>query len=876
MLQTVSTTLRSVFALIAILAVAGPISGASAEEFGIAPGSFVVRMLDAEGNPESRSGSHPDRLQIDFSFEGGSPKDIELEMPPGFGGNPGAVPECARQAREEGEECPADTQVGVFKLGPPGGSGLTLPIYRFESGPGEIATFVSVPGIEFHSTIELRLSDFGITFSIVELSESELTEGRIEMWGVPADHQTGTPAARRPFLTAPQACGPLAFTLRARSGQAEAPWLIATAETSPPQTGCESLAFDPELELSLSNPVADSPTGMWMELIEPEAGEESELANAQLKDATIELPEGVTVSLPGAQSLVACSDAELGIGDSGDASCPPGSRIGDVEVASPIFDGLLSGAVYLGEERPGERFRLFVAVPGPGFDLKFVGALRADPATGRFSAILSNLPQVAITRIAMSLEGGPGGLLASPLDCGPATATAGFVPYGGGAWVGSTVTVAIAGRTPALLCPGPLPFAPRLAVTQSTNRAGRPSIVSTTMSRADGEQLPRRFSIALPAGLSAALGSVRACSGAEAAESACPETSRVGAVIVGAGPGDPGVELPGSVYITDSYRRAPFGLLFEIDARLGPFALGKFSFRAAIDVDSRSGRVVVTSDPIPEVIEGLQVRLRSIELLLDRPGFVRNPTSCQPAEAAGTIEAASGFAVNTLSPFRVYGCRRLRFRPRLRLVLKGPRGRRGTHVALLVKARMRVGETNLRAMRFSLPRTLKFDLGGLGAICSQPDARHGQCSGRSRIGAVTARSPMFGERLKGAAYVVDPGNEGQPDIWVSLAQGGIRVAMKGTTRNRRGHFVTRLSGMPDMPLTALTLRLGRVGGGVLSLSGSRCGGALGNHPVSFLFMKGQNGVRRKLRVPIETHLCRTRHRSCRRCASPDRDRAGRR
>jgi hypothetical protein len=866
----------AILAVLALLAATVPTASASAEEFGIAPGGFAVQMLNAEGNPESRAGSHPDRLQIDFGFEGQSPDAMELEMPPGFGGDPGAVPECARKAGEEGEECPPDTQVGVLALGPPGGSGLTLPIYRLESGPGEIATFGSKPGIELHSAFELRPSDLGITFRLTDLAESGLKEGRIEFWGVPADHQEGTLAERRPFLTTPLTCGPLAFTLRARSGQAGAPWLSATAQTSVPQSGCESLAFDPRLGLRLSNPVADSPTGLSIELIQPEAGSESELANTQPKDVTIQLPAGMTVSPAGVGGLVACSDAELGLGDAGDASCPPGSRVGGVEVSAPAL-GSLAGAVYLGEERPGERFRLFVVVPGPGFVLKFVGALKVDPVTGRLSATLSNLPQVAIARIVMSLDGGPRSLLATPLACGPAAATASFAPYGGGPAVGSTAAVGIAGRVPALQCPGMSPFAPRLALGQSTNLAGRPNVVSMALSRADGEPLPRRFHIALPAGVTAALGSVTVCPAALAAAAACPAASRVGGALAEAGPGDAPARLPGDVYLTGPHRRAPLGLLFEIGARLGQFDLGTIAFRAAVHVHRRSGRVIVVSDPIPEAIEGLQVRLRSIELSLDRPGLVRNPTSCRPSEANGGIESASGASVDTSSPFRVRGCGRLRFKPRLRLALKARSVRPRAHVALLVRVRMRRSETALRAMRIALPRAVRFDPAGLGAICSRPDARHGECPRGSRIGTVAGRSPLFRGRLKGGAYLVDPGNQRQPDIWISLAQAGIRVEMKGTMRIRRGRFIARLSGLPDMPLAALTLRLGRVGGGILSLSRAPCPGGLGDRLVSALFIRGQNAARRKLRLPIATRACRqTRCRSCLCCASPHGAGAGKR
>jgi hypothetical protein len=95
----------ALLALFGLLVIAGPPASAQAAEFEIVPGSFTARMLDAEGHPENRAGSHPDRLQIDFALhdEGTSPRDFVFELPPGFGGNPDAVPECSRELFEAGK-----------------------------------------------------------------------------------------------------------------------------------------------------------------------------------------------------------------------------------------------------------------------------------------------------------------------------------------------------------------------------------------------------------------------------------------------------------------------------------------------------------------------------------------------------------------------------------------------------------------------------------------------------------------------------------------------------------------------------------------------------------------------------------------------------
>ncbi|MFP5389384.1 MAG: hypothetical protein ACLGG5_08805, partial [Thermoleophilia bacterium] len=147
-------------ALVALL-FALPVSPAAAE-LRIAPGGFSVQMLDPEGKPEVRAGSHPDRVKIDFKFEedGTSPGDVQLEMPPGLGGDPNAVPACPRQAHEEGEECPPESQIGFVGFG----SG-TLPVYLLEPAPGQLAAFTSKTGLPIPFQLKLRPEDFGVTFA---------------------------------------------------------------------------------------------------------------------------------------------------------------------------------------------------------------------------------------------------------------------------------------------------------------------------------------------------------------------------------------------------------------------------------------------------------------------------------------------------------------------------------------------------------------------------------------------------------------------------------------------------------------------------------------------------------------------------------------
>ncbi len=826
------------------------------------PGSVAIRAIDAEGHPEDRAGSHPDRLQIDFGLNvegtGTSARDLVFELPPGLGGNPGAVPECPRELFEK-EECSTESQVGAVSLKLAGGTESTLPIFELEPAPGELLAFGSTAGFDVPLTMELRPDDFGITFKASDLPEAPLSEGHIELWGVPADRQAGPPIPRHPFLTLPTRCGvPLSVTFRTRSRQTDAPWLSESAEADTPLSGCEDLAFEPQLGLTLGNPVADSPTGTRMDITAPQDEDPDGRASAQIRSAVIELPEGVTVSPGGAVGLTACSDAQLGLGETSAASCPPSSKVGTVEVVSPVLRDPLLGDVYLGAERPGERFRLFIVAPGPGVVIKSVGALHADPNSGRLSAALKDLPQVPLSRLSLNIDGGPQALLASPLTCGSFSSSAGFDPYSGGPSAGSAASVTIGPNAGGSQCSA-APFSPRLFAAGSRRAAGRSTALTLTLARRAGEQLTRRFAISLPEGLTPALGQIEPCSDSAAALGACPAGSRLGSAFAEVGSGSSSAALRGDVYVAGPYRRAPFSLLMTFGATIGPFDLGKMVVRAAIQIHGRTGRVTIATDPLPLLVEGVPARIQTIGMSLDRPGAIRNPTSCEPAAFDATLEGSGGTTATATSTLAVSGCDRLGFRPRFSLVLSGrSQLHRHGRPSLRISARLRPGDTNLRAMHLSLPRALQFSVAGLTELCPRQDATDGLCASGAQVGTATAQSPLLGTPLHGAIYAVQPTADGLPDLWFSVATMGLRLDMRGSTTARHGHFVTNLVGLPDMPLSAFAMQLRGGRHGVLSLRTDPCSHPLTSSSLASRFVaKGQDGAQQRGRLSAKARCGRT-------------------
>lgn len=836
--------------VLGLLLLVGP-APAAAGEFGIAPEGFTARMLNAEGNAENRAGAHPDRLLIDFALnlEGSSARDLGFDLPPGLAINAAAVHPCPRQLVEAGEECPAESQVGSFELVLSGGTAGKLALFELGSSPGQPVAFGTKSSFSSPVTTELRPGDFGISVEVSELPQEPIVEGHLELWGVPADHQQGTSIPREPLLSAPSTCGPLAFGFRVRSWEEGAQWLGATAET-PALTGCQDLPFEPSVQVSLTDPVADSPTGMRTELsMPPESGAEG-LAQAQIKDVTIEMPAGIGLSPGGAAGLSACSDAELGLGSGTAAHCPASSKVGTVELASPAIVGALAGTIYLATEKPGQRFRVFVVISAAGTTLKFVGALPAAAGGERLSAVLQDLPPLAISRLAISLDGGGGALLASPLACGTVTAVASFDPYGGGAPSTATAGVPIAPVPPATACTA-APFSPQLITTTTNRRAGRPTSFSSTVRRRQGEQLPARLAVTLPAGLSAQLGAVPACPPAAIAAANCPAASRVGSVRAKIGSGPSSATLHGDVYLTGPFRGSPFGTLIELPTAIGPFNLGSISLRGAAELNARSGRLTVTTDRLPDSYEGVQVRFQEIALNMDRQGFVRNPTSCSPSGTEMQLEAQGGATASASSPFRARDCGRLSFRPAIRMTLLGSgQLHRHGHPGLLASVRLPSGGANLRAIRMSLPPILGFGPGGLEEICSRPDAIVGDCPAGSRIGSATARTPLLAEPLRGSVYVAQPSGNGLPDIWTHLEGGGIEMNLRGGAPAQGGSTTIDLTGLPDLPLSSLSLRLWPGARSAISLQARPCHNGTLRSLTAPVSLRGQNSARRVLSVRI--------------------------
>src|SRR5690606_18911973 len=133
--------------------------------------------------------------------------------------------------------------------------------------------------------------------------------------------------------------------------------------------------------------------------------------------------------------------------------------------------------------------------------------------------------------------------------------------------------------------------------------------------------------------------------------------------------------------------------------------------RAAIEVDPATAQVTVRSDPLPQVVGGVPLHLRSVAVDIDREGFMRNPTNCDPLAVGGTLIGAQGARVEHSDGFGVSGCDRLRFEPRLRTRIVGGRKaiRRSRNPGLVSTLRVPAdgpAQANIARASVRLPKVL--------------------------------------------------------------------------------------------------------------------------------------------------------------------------
>jgi hypothetical protein len=560
-----------------------------------------------------------------------------------------------------------------------------------------------------------------------------------------------------------------------------------------------------------SSTKASSPTGLGIELNLPQNETFEGTASATLKAVTVRLPDGVAVNPPAADGLAACSQSQIGIGNEQPNSCPSGSKVGTAEITTPLLEGPLKGSIYLAEQHNnpfGTLLALYLAVEGEGVVVKLPGRVTADAATGQLTATFDNNPQIPFDTLNVKFADGPRATLVTPSSCGTYNIRSELT-----SWASSTPVVI---DSPFEINQGCATggFSPKLEAGTTNPVAGAYSAFTLRVTRQDGEQNLSRIAATLPKGLLAKIAGVPLCQDAQAVSGNCPAAAQIGTTTTGVGAGTQPLFIPQAgksptaVYLAGPYRGAPYSLVVRVPAQAGPFDLGTIAVRVALQVDVFTAQVTASSDPLPQILEGIPVAYRDVRVDTSRPEFIVNPTNCEPMKVTSTIAAINGASASPSSRFQVAGCGNLGFKPTLKLSLKGSTKRTGHPALKAVVTYPKEGVyANIARAQVNLPHSEFLDQGNLNKTCTRPVLLEGKCPKTSIYGKAKAWTPLLERPVEGPVYLVGGFGYKLPALVAEL-NGQIRVLLVGKvdTGPNKGIRNT-FEAVPDAPVSRFVLEM---------------------------------------------------------------------
>jgi hypothetical protein len=889
-----------------------------------------VTFTNQDGSPDTQAGSHPFAMSTTLAFNtapnptygydvpDGDLKDLSVAQIAGLVGDPTATQRCT-STEFFASNCPVGSQVGVtdVTLDPTHLVEKELAVYNLVAPPG-IAAKLGFTVLAVRVTIEVGVNPnppYNVVASLTNVPEVvPLYSSKLTLWGNPADPahdaqrkgcSAGCPAdlVKVPFLTLPRACeGPLATVFKADSWQSpgvfdEPAGVLTHDGATPPNpfgfTGCAKLGFSPSITAQPTTKAASSPTGLDFSLDVSDEGltNPTGLAHSDIKRAVVTLPEGFSTNPSIAEGLTVCGEADLAresASSAPGAGCPNASKIGTIEVETPLLDENVNGSLYIAKpyENPfGSLLALYMVIKNKNLGIVVKQALKVepDPVTGRLTTIADNLPQLPFSHFRLHFREGARSPLASPPGCDadpstperdPYNATAVLTPWSGGPPITTSSAFQIVSGPDNSPCPtaGTPPFHPGLIAGTLNNAAGRYSPFNVRLFRSDAEQEITRFSIKLPPGITGKLAGIPYCpdaaiaaakartgpsGGAEEEQSpSCPKASEVGHTLAGAGVGPSLAYAPGRLYLAGPYHGSALSLVSITAAKVGPFDLGTVVVRLGFKINPETAEVFLDStgsDPIPHIIAGIPVHLRDIRAYTDRPEFVLNPTGCQRTSTASTVlgsglsfaSEADDQPLTVSTPFQAADCAALGFDPKLKLSLIGGT-KRGAHPKLRAFLRMKgSGESNIAYAQVTLPHSEFLDTAHIKTICTRVQYREEKCPAGSVYGFAKAVTPILDQPLQGPVYLRSS-EHNLPDLVAQLKNGQITIDLVGRVDSVGGGIRNTFEVVPDAPVSTFTLELQGAGKGLLVNSTNLC---KGTHRAIADF-KSHSGKRKELKPAL--------------------------
>jgi hypothetical protein len=297
-------------------------------------------------------------------------------------------------------------------------------------------------------------------------------------------------------------------------------------------------------------------------------------------------------------------------------------------------------------------------------------------------------------------------------------------------------------------------------------------------------------------------------------------------------------------------------------ARVGPFDLGTIVIRTALRVDPETAHASIDSDgsaPIPQIVDGIPLHVRDIQVYVDRSQFILNPTSCDPfAIEFGFLDAEAASATAS-EPFQVSDCSRLPYAPRFHLRLTGGTKRAG-HPGFTAAVTTTPGEANTARAEAILPNAAFINNAAIATVCTRVQFALGQIPGEkcppgSVYGSAKVETPLLSDPIRGTLYLRSSEHL-LPDVVLAFHNAEFNVVLHGQVDSSKGRIRTIFESIPDAPISRFSLSF-PAKKGVLVNSKDLC-------PATYRVIvnfTGQNGKVSRSRPPFRPVSCarRARH-----------------
>jgi hypothetical protein len=783
---------------------------------------------------------------------GGVVTHIRTDVSPGVSTNPEAVKQCTMEefkGKEEAAgvftepECSAATEIGVNKVVIYAGPSVTpkdLPlegkVYNVVQPYGDASLFavalslenVGEPGLFAHTFIEGHVewgaepqgtgkADYHDFYEIKVSPELPLIASRLSLKGDIGNTGHGG------FITNPSNCVPPGIattntvTLESLVSEKAARTYATPIGTEGCTGGGSFIAppFAPTFEVTPATTQSDQPDGVTTELAVPHDPSPTGIDSSQLRNATVTLPEGMTLNPSAATGLKTCSAAQINIGNTKPVTCPAESRLGTVTLKVPDLPESepLKGHLFLGGTEPITKSPYTVYLEATteryGVSVRLQGTVETNESTGRVTAKFLNNPEQPFSSVKIVFKEGALAPMANPLTCGTATTNSSFVPY-----TTESATVSLMPAFPVDsngsggACASPLPFSLSQSTVSQPTTGAAPTSFTFNLARADGQQYLSHVTTALPLGLVGKIASAPQCPEPQATTGACSSESQIGTATTTVGSGSAPVQFSGPVYLTGPTGGAPFGMTTVVNTAIGPFNLGNVVVRSKIEVNPYTAQVTVSSE-VPTIFKGIPLRLKTLSLAINRQGFLINPTNCAAMSVSSTLTSSFGATQALSTPFQAGGCAGLTFAPKFG-ASSNAKTSRANGAALVTNINIpSTSQANFKSVLVTLPKQLPSRLTTLKNACVAAvfNANPGSCPANSVIGTARVKTPVLPGQLIGPAYYVSHGGAAFPDVDLVLKGDGVTVILVGNTNIKNGVTTTNFASNPDVPFTGFELNL---------------------------------------------------------------------